>query len=286
MYNAQSQQRSGQYNDAFNQANAAQGQLQNFAGSMMNGNDVYGQNLTNAQSMYGFDPRELLQANKNLATTQTTLANLPQAVQQQGNYYGTTAGQEAGNYANLAGNINNVLAGQGNAVNAYQSVLNATQNQANQQTQSALAGQQQQLSAHQASAQNANSIMQNASQAMNQIEQLAQNQGYMTAQQVAAYQNAYSQYISAQASASQANAANITANAVSGLDAAQKAYYEEQVKEAQNSTHGGMPLSVTNSPGIPLGPSSSRNSASILNAVQGGASPLQGASFSLQGGLL
>jgi hypothetical protein len=279
LYNTQSQQRSGQYDTAFNNAQGAQGDLQGFTKNMVNGNDLYGQNLQNAQTQYGFDPRELLQANKNLATTQTTLANLPQAIQQQGNYYGTTAGQEAGNYGNLAGNINAVLAGQGNAVNAIQSTLNATQNQANQQTNAALTGQQQQLSGYQVAAQNANTIMQNASAAMNQIEQLAQQQGYMTAQQVAAYQNAHSQYINAQAAAQ-------TANAVSQLDLAQKAYYEEQVKEAQSATNPGQ-LSVAQPNGVQLnGPSSTRNSASILGTLQGGNSPLQGVNFALQGGVL
>lgn len=290
LYNTQSAQRSQQYNDAVNGAQNAQGQLQDFTKNMVNGNDLYGSNLQNAQAEYGFDPKELLQANKNLATTQTTLANLPQAIQQQGNYYGTTAGQEAGNYANLAGNINNVLAGQGNAINAYQAVLNATQNQANQQTSQGLAGQQQQLSGYQASAQNANTIMQTASTTMNQIEQLAQQQGYMTAQQIAAYQNAHSQYVSAQAAAQQAEASMITAQSTAKLQAAQQALYQEQLLEAQqgrNGTNNGIPISTANTPGISVGPSNNRNSSSILGSLgAGGNIGLQGGNFSLQGGTL
>lgn len=201
-YNTQATQLQGQYGQAYSQANDSQAQLQGYANQIAGKNygDIYGQDLASAQQMYGFDPKQLLIANKNLANTQTTLANLPQAVQQQGNYYGTTAGQQAGNYANMAGGLNTVLAGQGNAVNAYQNVLAATQQQANQQTTQQLAGQGQALSAYQQAASNAASIMQSAGQTMAQIEQLQQQQGYATAQQVAAYQNAYSQYVSAQAS--------------------------------------------------------------------------------------
>lgn len=218
MYNTQSQAAQGKYDTSYNSANNAQGELQNFTHNMVNGGQMYGQNLQGAQQMYGFNPQDLLKANQNLATTQTTLANLPQAIQQQGNYYGTTAGQEAGNYANMAGNINTVLAGQGNAVNAYRDVLNATQQQANQQTTQGLAGQQQQLTGYTVGAQNATAIMQQAQLAMNNVETLAQQQGGATASQVAAYQNAYNQYISAQAAAQTAASTTALNNSQIGIN--------------------------------------------------------------------
>lgn len=131
-----------QYQDAANQVTGAQSNLQNYQQNMTDPSQMYGQDLTNAQNMYGFDPKALGAANQNLARTQTVMANLPQAVQQQGAYYGTTAGSEANNYAQQEGNLQPVLAGQTNAVNSYQNELAATQQQANQQATLGLQGQQ------------------------------------------------------------------------------------------------------------------------------------------------
>lgn len=280
MYNTQSGQAQGQYNSSVAGANNAQGQLQNYTNQIASTNygNVYGQDLSQAQNMYGFNPQDLLKANQNLATTQTTLANLPQAIQQQGNGYGTLAGSEASNYANQAGNLNTTLAGQGNAVNAYQSVLAATQQQANQQTTQQLAGQQQALGGYQSAAQNATSIMQQSQLAMNNIETLAQQQGGATASQVAAYQNAYSQYISAQAAAASAAAAQTTAGATAGLDAAQVAQINQQIQLAkqansQASTSGTLTVKPLSNP-ISLSVNKPSNSSSVLgNAginIQGG----------------
>jgi len=219
MYNTQSTNAQNQYQQSYSGAQNAQSDLQNYTKQIANTNygDVYGQDLSNAQNMYGFDPKSLLTANQALAHTQTTLANLPQAIQQQGNYYGTTAGAEAGNYSNLAGNLNTVQAGQSNAVNAFQNVLAATQQQANQQTTQQLNGQQVALGGFQSAATNAAQIQQNAGAVMNNIEQLQQQQGYLTAEQVAAYQNAYSTYVSAQAAATAAGGTAAQGYAQAGL---------------------------------------------------------------------
>lgn len=272
-YNSQAAGAQNQYNTAYGGAQGAQSNLQNYTNQIAGQNygNIYGQDLSSAQSMYGFNPADLMKANQNLATTQTTLANLPQAIQQQGNYYGTTAGAEAGNYANLAGNINTTLAGQGNAVNAYQNVLNATQQQANQQTTQQLAGQQQALSGYQSSASNATNIMQNAGTVMTQIENLQQQQGYLTAEQVNQYQSAYNGYLSAQAALSSAGAANVSAAGSAAANNAQAAYTQAQIAEANKGTGSSNALSV--STGAPLGQLSSSkpsNSTSILNSIQGG----------------
>jgi CTP synthase (UTP-ammonia lyase) len=111
---------------------------------------------------------------------------------------------------------------------------------------------------------------------MNNIEQLQQQQGYLTAQQVAAYQNARNGYLSAQAALSQASAANISANATQNLDAAQAAYYNQQVQEAKNST-GANSGSITISGNNPT--QASRNSSSILGSLQGGFGNLQGGNY-------
>ena len=207
-YNQQAGQAQGQYQDTYNQSQTAQKSLQDYTKQIagMNYGNVYGQDLSNAQSMYNFDPKSLALANKNLLQTQTAMQYAPQAAAQAGNYYGGTAGQAENAYQNMAGNLNTTLANQSNAVGQYQNLLSATQNQANQQTTQQLAGQQQGLSAYEATAQNATNIMNTASQTMTAIEKLQQDQGTVTSGQIAAYQNAYSNYVTAQAAAQKAAA--------------------------------------------------------------------------------
>lgn len=200
-YNNQANQLYGQYQGAQSNANQANQNLANFTNNLPDYGQAYQQDLRNAQGMYGFDPAELLQAQKALAATQTTIANLPEAIRQQGNYYGTTAGQEANNYAQQAGLLQGVLAGQSNSVSAFQNMINATQAQAAQQAGLGLQSQQTKLQGLQAQANNYVSIMQNMGSMMAQIEQLAQQQGGMTAAQQAQYAQAYQAY-------SQANIAN------------------------------------------------------------------------------
>lgn len=209
-YNSQVPGLQSNYGNAQNQANNAYGNLQNYVSTMQSPMSMYNQQLTNAQNMYGFNPNSLLTANKALANTNTTLANLPQAIQQQGNYYGTTAGAEAQNYGNQAGNLNAVQQGQINAVNAYQNILAATQNQANQAATLGLGGEQAQITGLSNLYQNAVGQMQQAGTVMAQIEQLAQTQGTATAAQIASYNAAAQSYTQAQLNAQQySNTANL-----------------------------------------------------------------------------
>src|SRR5512142_2227744 len=93
------QQQAGQfgneYEQARGQAGQAQQQLQQFQQNTPNYGQQYGQNLQSAESQYGIDPAEIQRAQRALATTQTTMANLPQAVQQSGNARGLTGAQVA-----------------------------------------------------------------------------------------------------------------------------------------------------------------------------------------------
>lgn len=209
---------------------------------MANPQDLYNQALGSAQQMYGFDPRQLLQANQNLARTNTTIANLPQAIQQQGNYYGTTAGAEANNYANMAGNLNSVQQGQANTANAFQNVLAATQNQANQAATLGYQGEQLKSQNYGQLYTSAVQQMQAAGQTLNQLETLQQQQGNLTAQQVAAYQNALSTYVGAQASAAQAYATAAQLNQQVGF--ANQVHQKYGVGGIANML--GVPQSVTN----------------------------------------
>lgn len=256
-YNSQSSNLYNQYNTNNAQATGAYNNLLNYTQNMQSPSQMYGQDLTNAQSQYGFNPQDLLKANQALAQTQDTLNMLPQAAQQQGNYYGTTSGATANNYANMASNVNGVLGNQTNAVNAFQNVLGATQNQANQQATLGYQGQQLQSQNYQALYQQAVTQMQTSGQTLSQIEGLQQQQGYLTAEQTAAYQNAYSTYLQ---SSAQANLANQQAQQQSMQNTQTSAYmnsaaYQNYLKYGSTAVPGaaattaGAPAAASNTTG-------------------------------------
>lgn len=256
------------YDQAASNTQGAQQNLASTQRSMSDPGQMYSQNLSNAQSMYGFNPQDLLRANQNLAHTQTVMANLPQAVQQQGAYYGTTAGSEANNYAQQAGNLQPVLAGQSNTVGAFQNVLNATQQQAQQQAQLSYQGQQLQLQAAQDQVANALGF-QNAAQ--------AEQAGY--GQYVTSVAQAQAQQESASAAMSQANTAQSMQqqqlNAAAANAASQQAILkalQQQQAPAQNPQNNHQPTPVfgnSNQVGW-LSPSNIRNTFFPQHQAQSG----------------
>jgi len=233
----QSRVSQGQYNQAYDRAQGAGSDLQDYTRKIagLNYGNIYNQDLTNAQSKYGFDPKSLALANRNLLNTQTAMQYAPQSSTQAGNYYGGTAGQAMSAYQNMAGNLNTTLGNQANAVGQYKDLLSATQNEANQQTTQQLAGQAQALGGYEAVAQNYTNIAQNASQTMTTIEKMAQDQGTITANQITAYQNAYSNYITAQAAASQAGSAALLAR--SGSNAQNLSTIQTAIGAHPNATN-------------------------------------------------
>ncbi len=263
-YDKQAGQQYNTYKANQKQSTSAYNNLLNYTKSMSDPAQQYGQYLTGAQQMYGFDPKQLLQANKNLANTNTTLANLPQATAAQGNYYGTTAGAQANNYAQQAGNLQALLSGQSNTVNAYKDVLGATQNQANQQATLGLQGQQQKSQNYQKLYDTSVNQMQVSGGVLNQLQTLQQQQGFLTAQQVAQYRNAYSQYVSAQAAQASASAAMVQAQGAAGLagqQGAQIAYnMEQQKKYAKDQANASNGMSLQGSFGGPSGGGSMQGS--------------------------
>jgi hypothetical protein len=245
------------YNQAQQNTMNTQNSLSDYQKNMADPAKMYGNYLQNAQQSYGFNPQDLLQAQKSMANTNTTIANLPQATQQQGNYYGTTAGAMANNYSQQAGNLQALLAGQGNSVNALQSILGATQNQANQQAGLGLQGQQLNVQALTAILQNALGY-QNSQQNMvtNARGEQSDYGGYLNAQQQAkaALLSAQAQQQSAAASAAynQQQAAQIAYNMELQR---QYASQQQQVSSpltvlqgnSQNIQGGGGPISLTGS---------------------------------------
>lgn len=197
----------GAYNSDSSAATTANQNLQNYQQSMQGGTDMYNQQLGGAESSLGFNPADLSAAQNALATTQTTIANLPKAVAQQGNYYGTTAGSEANNMSQASGNLQGLLNGQTNQVAAQGNIYNSALTQANQATQAGQQGQQMQLTALQGIYSNAADQQKTALSQLQNLQNLYQQQGQFNASQQAVYE--------------QANAALETANAAMATSAAQ-----------------------------------------------------------------
>lgn len=239
-YNQQAGQLQGQYGNAQNQANQAYQNLSNYNTSMQNPADMYKQALTSAQTQYGFNPASIAQSAKNLTALQNQVSNLPQAAQQMSNYSGATAGQTAGLYSNLLGNMQPGLTNANNSLTNMMGLLGATQNQANQQATLGLGGEQLKSQNYQALYSQSVSQMQTAGQTMAAIEQLQQQQGSLTAQQIASYRNAYSQYTSAQAAQTQAAAAMKTATAQSS-QINQQVSMANTLSQSLSKLYGGKP---------------------------------------------
>jgi hypothetical protein len=213
-YDTQSAQTQNQYQQTYNQANSAYQNLQNYNKQIANTNygDQFKQAQQYQQGQLGYNPATTQAAAKNLTSSENIMAALPQATNQMGNYSGATAGQEAQNYTNMAGNVNAQMTNANNALQNQLGMYGAAAGAANQQTTQQLAGQQLASQNYQALYQNATSQMQTAGQVMTQVEGLQQQQGYLTAQQVAAYQGAYNGYITAKAAAESAAAQMLQAN--------------------------------------------------------------------------
>lgn len=272
-YNSQAQQLQGQYGSAVNNANAAQTNATNAANGIENGGALYGQNLSSQEQSTGFNPQDLTTANKNLTAIQNQVAYAPTAAQQTGNYYGTTAGGTTNIYSGLMSNLNpgltNATNSVGNLTNEYGQLTNA----ANQQTNASLTSEQNKATDLAGVYASAVSQMNAAGQTMSQIENLQQQQGALTAQQVTAYQNAYSQYATAQAAASQASTAAKIAPSTIGQNNAQAKYYNT-LSATNPATTAGTTITV---------PTGGASSAIPINGnTQGNTVNLQGGSTRLQ----
>lgn len=253
-YNAQVPGLQNQYNQSYNQANQAYGNLLSYNQSLPQNylnytNQIAGQN--------GYNPQAMTNDMRNATTLSETMANLPQATSQMGNYSGATAGQVASNYARMAPNIATAQAGANTALGQQQAAYAAGQTGAQNITG-------QQTSNYQALYSQANTQMANAGNVMQQIQAQQQNQGYLTAEQVAAYQNAYSGYISAQASAQQASAAMTQAQAYAN-------YYNLMTKQMQNPQTAAK--TTTTAPQTPPSTTAKTTNTSIVGGPNNAAVP-------------
>jgi hypothetical protein len=267
-YNAQSGQLQGQYGQDVNQANSSYGNANQANQNYQNFNAQLPNEYKNLTNQYatgaGYNANTMQNTMNNAMTLSEANASLPQAVNQMGNYSGATSGQIAQNYANMAPNLAQALAGANtmlsNQQNAYQMGIGAAQNITNQQGTNfgnLLTGSNQTYNA-------AVNQMQSAGQIMASIENLQQQQGFVTAQQVAQYQNARSGYVSAQAAIQQAQAAAQQAQAATTQANAYANYYNLMTSQAQ--TKGQQPTQ-SQPKNIPIATTNGAN-GSNLNAIQ------------------
>lgn len=267
-YNQQATQYQGQYGADVNKSNQAYNQLQQYTQNMPNYGSLYGQYQKGQQADLGYNPATTQQAATGLTSAENIMSALPQAVNQMGNYSGATAGQIANNYSNMAGNIQGQVTNANNALTNQLGMFNAAAGAANQQTTQALGGAQLQSQNYQALYTQANQQMATAGQTMTQIEGLQQQQGYLTSEQVNQYQSAYNGYVTAQAAATQANAA-------AKLAAARTTQANLQNQSLQNQ------LNIANSPAMSQRTGGGYN---FVSSAQGGKSPISAATYAQQTG--
>lgn len=251
-YNTQANQQYGAYQGAQNQSNAAYQNLQNYNNTLQgSGNPLtmYNNQLQSAFNTQGFNPQSLQTATQNLTQSQNALGNLSQAAQSGTGGYGLTGGQLGNYYSTLTQPLQQQVGAQNNAVQNEQQLYQNATNQAQQATNLGFQGEQQVSQNYQSLYQNSVQQMQTAGQTLNQLQTLQQQQGQLTANQVAAYQNAYSSYVGAQAASEQAAAAMKTATATSAQTNQQVAMMN-QVQQKYGlggiANSMGVPSSVTN----------------------------------------
>lgn len=209
-YNTQAAQQYGAYTGAQNRATGAYNTLQDYskylrgAGSASN---LYQQGIQQGEAAQGFDPRSLATATQNLTRTQNALAAGQAASQSATGGYGLSGAQLGNYYATQLNPLAQQGQAQGNAVGNLQQLYQNALTQGQQGTQLALTQQGQISQNYQQAYQGAVSQMATSGSVLAQIEQLQQQQGYLTAQQVSAYRNAYSNYVNSQAAMRSASAA-------------------------------------------------------------------------------
>lgn len=232
-YNKQASEQYSAYKGIQSRANSAYSNLLNYNKSMVDPSKMYSQAVSQAQAAQGFDPRTLATATKNLTQSQNALSALNSSAQQGVNGYGLTGSQLASRYASLTQPLQGVISAQNNAVGNLQQLYQNSLTQGQQSAALGFQGQQLKSQNYQELYKTSVQQMQTSGSVLKEIENLQQQQGYLTAQQVSAYQNAYSSYVQAQAAQQQAAAAMVQAQGSANLanqQAAQIAYNIQQQK--------------------------------------------------------
>ena len=208
-YRQQANQYGQQYNQYQQQTQANQQQQQQYSQYLQGagaGQNLYSTALGQAQQQYGFDPRSLATATQNLTQQQNAQAALQAASQSSTGGYGLSGAQLGNMYSSQAAPLQAQVGAQSNVVGNLTNLANLAQTQANAQAGAGLQTEQTTAKALADQVTEAQSNMESAAQQMQAYENLYQQQGTLTAQQVAAYQNLAIGYKNAQSTAQTAAA--------------------------------------------------------------------------------
>lgn len=215
-------------------ARGAQADLSSFAKGIQGGGEQAQGYLQGQYQQLGINPQAIQQANQQIARTQAALQAAPQAAQQAGGGYGMTAGGQAQALANMQGNLSGVLTAQTAQSEALGKQMSQALANAQMIQQSQLASQQQKADAFKAAADNAAQLLNTAQGTMVSLEQLAQQQGTLTAQQVGSYMAAKSSAAAASAAYAQARLSEQTYSANARVE--QEINAKKQSDEAAKRT--------------------------------------------------
>jgi hypothetical protein len=276
--NQQQQQSSAQsqYDTSKNTANTAQNQLSDFSKNMQSGTDIYGKQLTLANQNAGYNVNNLNQAQQQVAQLTGIMGGLPRAIQANNANYGATAGNVANQYATTTGNLNQSLGlanqNSANQIALQQAGLTGAQNA----TSAGVQTQAQQLQGLTAAANNAQQVMATSQTQLQSINEIVQQQGYITAQQQQAY--ALAQQSMATAKNALAQIATYQAQAQLYTAQAGNTNYTTQAQQAADA--------ATTAKNAAASKANTVGSLGTGASLQGGVSNslLQGNGLSLQGG--
>lgn len=183
----QQQQQNAGYNQAAQAAQAAQADYSKNIPDL----GAYAENkLASQYKQLGVDPNAIANTAQRMAQQSAALVAAPQAAAQAGNYGGATAGQTQQGLDYTQSTLGNALAQSTGQLNALQVNLKQAADNANMITQAEQATVKDKIDSLNNVAVNAANLLQTSNQTMVSIENLAQQQGYVTSQQVSEYQKA------------------------------------------------------------------------------------------------
>ena len=232
---AQSAAAGSQYNTYQGQANTAAQNQSDYTKYMQgagSGTNLYNTGLSNAQQMYGFDPKTLATATQNLTQSQNAQAALNQASQSSTGGYGLSGAQLGSFYQSQAAPLSNQVNAQSTAVGNLTGLANTAQTQANQVAGAGLQGEQTTAKSLNDVFVNAKAQSDQALQNMQFYSQLASTQGGMNASNTKAYNDALNAYQQGQAAMAQAAASYAQAGLLSAQTVGQQQQNDIGTKNA------------------------------------------------------
>lgn len=209
-YTNKANQFGGDYANYQNQANAANQNIQNQNAYMQgagSANNLYSNAFNTQAGQTGYDQKALQAAQAGLTNAVGTQSAFNDFANQAASKWGLNAGGLAAANAGATQGLNNNIASQGGALAAQQKAFEQAQTGANQQTGLGLQQQQTQLQGYQNAFDAATSQQKTAQDNLQFYENLAQQQGGLTAQQVQGYQQSKALSAAAQASLASASLA-------------------------------------------------------------------------------